>query len=67
MRATAQYLKRSLEYKNVGPLFPVSLVVVLLITFSFVGATQGSVYCSSLHYFHVANVVAMVWPLRHVL
>lgn len=42
-------------------------IIVLLITFSLVGATQGSVYCSPLHYCHVASVVAMVWPLRHVL
>lgn len=66
MSATAQYLKCGFEYKTCGYSSP-ALVVVLLITFSFVGATQGSVCCSSLHYCHVANVVAMVWALCHVL
>ena len=56
----------ALNIKRLATLQP-ALIMVLLITFSFVGATQGSVYCSPLHYCHVANVVAMVWPLRHVL
>lgn len=44
-----------------------ALIVVLLITFSFAGATPGCVYCSPLHYCRVANAVAVVWPLCYVL
>lgn len=56
----------ALHIKHLATLHP-TVIVVLLIIFSFVGATQGFVYCSLLHYCHVANVVAMVWALRHVL
>lgn len=56
----------ALNIKHLATLQP-ALLMVLLITFSFVGATQGSVYCSPLHYCHVADVVAMVWPLWYVL
>ena len=66
LRAKAQYLNCGLEYKTFG-YSSHALNEVLLITFSFVGATQGCVYCSPLHYCHVANVVAMVWTSRHVL
>lgn len=46
----------ALNIKHLATLQP-ALLMVLLITFSFVGATQGSVYCSPLHYCHVADVV----------
>lgn len=49
----------ALNTKRMATLHP-TLILVLLITFSFVEATQGSVYCSPLHYCHEACVVAMV-------
>lgn len=49
----------ALNIKHMAILQP-ALILVLLITFSFVGATQGSVYCGPLHYCHEACVVAMV-------
>lgn len=57
----------SLNIKHLGYSSPSPYHGVLLITISFVGAIQGFVYCSPLHYCHAANVVAMVHPLRCVL
>lgn len=63
---TEQSIYVALNIKHMATFHP-TLILVLLITFSFVGATQGSVYCGPLDYCHEAGVVAIVWPLCHVL